>query len=171
MWSPTVQTPPCQTLVRMQKFNFGAPHRPNRRACFPFQSFFAVRIVNNSWPPHIIPISACTCLVCGTLSGLSVLLPVAPQWPMGVRPLVSLLGSVLQWQFPAGPTLSGCTGRPPRAAWPGVPLWKEGLSSGNGPHLGSLSYLSVLIFGTLHSDGYLSPFSFAFCFSSFLSYL
>ena len=32
-------------------------------------------------------------------------------------------------------------------------------------HLGSLSYLSLLFFGTLHSDGYIFPF----CFSSFLS--
>ena len=37
-------------------------------------------------------------------------------------------------------------------------------------HLGRLSYLSVLFFGTLHLDGYIFLF-FAFNFSSFLSYL
>ena len=36
---------------------------------------------------------------------------------------------------------------------------------------GMLSYLSLLFFGTLHSDGYIFPFSFAFGFSSFHSYL
>ena len=38
-------------------------------------------------------------------------------------------------------------------------------------HWGRLSYLSLLFFGTLHSDGISFPSSFAFRFSSFLSYL
>ena len=38
-------------------------------------------------------------------------------------------------------------------------------------HWGRLSYLSLLFFGTLHSNGYIFPFSFAFGFSSFHSYL
>ena len=38
-------------------------------------------------------------------------------------------------------------------------------------HLGRLSYLSFLFFGALDSDGYIFPFSFAFHFSSFLSYI
>ena len=38
-------------------------------------------------------------------------------------------------------------------------------------HLGRFSFLSLLFFGILHSDGYMFPFLFAFCFSSFLSYL
>ena len=38
-------------------------------------------------------------------------------------------------------------------------------------HLGRLSYLSLIFFGTLHSDGYIFVYSFAFSFSSFLSYL
>ena len=38
-------------------------------------------------------------------------------------------------------------------------------------HCGRLSYLSLLFFGTLYSNGYIFPFSFAFCFSSFHSYL
>ena len=36
---------------------------------------------------------------------------------------------------------------------------------------GRLSYLSLLFFGTLHLNRYIFPFSFAFHFSSFLSYL
>ena len=35
-------------------------------------------------------------------------------------------------------------------------------------HWGRRSYLSVLFFGTLHSNGYMFPFLLAFCFSSFL---
>ena len=38
-------------------------------------------------------------------------------------------------------------------------------------HLGRLSYLSLLFFGTLHSDGYIFPFLLCLCFSPFLSYL
>ena len=38
-------------------------------------------------------------------------------------------------------------------------------------YLGRLSYLSLLFFETLHSNRYVFPFSFAFCFSSFHSYL
>ena len=38
-------------------------------------------------------------------------------------------------------------------------------------HWGRLSYLSSLFFGTLHSNGYIFLFSFAFHFSSFHSYL
>ena len=37
-------------------------------------------------------------------------------------------------------------------------------------HWGSLSYFSLLFFGSLHSNGYIF-FSVVFCFSSFLSYL
>ena len=37
-------------------------------------------------------------------------------------------------------------------------------------HRGRLSYLFLLFFGTLHSNGCIFPFSFAFSFSSFLSY-
>ena len=33
---------------------------------------------------------------------------------------------------------------------------------------GRLSYLTLLFFATLHSDAYIFPFSFAFCFSPFL---
>ena len=36
---------------------------------------------------------------------------------------------------------------------------------------GRLSYFSLLFFGTLHSNGYIFLVSFAFCFSSFHSYL
>ena len=38
-------------------------------------------------------------------------------------------------------------------------------------HLGTFYYLSLLLFGTLHSNGCIFLFSFAFCFPSFLSYL
>ena len=38
-------------------------------------------------------------------------------------------------------------------------------------HWERLSHLSLLFFGTLHSDGYIFPFFFAFSFSSFLSYV
>jgi len=37
-------------------------------------------------------------------------------------------------------------------------------------HRGRLSYLFLLFFGTLHSNGCIFPFSFAFSFSSFLSF-
>ena len=37
--------------------------------------------------------------------------------------------------------------------------------------LRNVSYLTLLFFGTVHSGGYIFPFLFAFCFSSFLSYL
>ena len=36
---------------------------------------------------------------------------------------------------------------------------------------GRLSYLSLLFFGTLHSNGYTFPFLLCFCFSSFHNYL
>ena len=38
-------------------------------------------------------------------------------------------------------------------------------------HWGRLSYFSLLFFGTLHSNGCIFLFSFAFCFPSFHSYL
>ena len=38
-------------------------------------------------------------------------------------------------------------------------------------HWKRLSYLSLLFFGTLHSDGYIFLFLLCLCFSSFLSYL
>ena len=57
----------------------------------PFCSYGGTRLASAHYPDFCIYLPGL-----GALSGLGVMLAVAPQWPVGVRHLTSLLGALLR---------------------------------------------------------------------------